>query len=302
VLIRLISIASVFLLMSCSQLPTRTWELPAGAKSINVNGYDMAYVERGSGEPLVLVHGSLSDFRFFAAAMEPLSSKYRVISVSLRHYYPEPWNGKGGDFSLKQHSSDVAAFLRTLNAGPVHLVGHSRGGSLVLYVATAHPELVRSLTVAEGGTSMPAFDESMSAPSAAGAKGKQRIANTLAMLEQGKTDEGLNYFIDDVGGPGSWRAASESVRQMFRDNAWSLKGADLDTFEPYSCADAGRIRAPILLLRGEKTPQTFTKMLEVMAGCMKNADRAIVAGASHGSPRLNPKGFAEAVIVFTSNH
>ena len=299
---RLIAITSVLLLMSCSQLPTRTWELPPGAKAINVNGYDMAYVERGSGEPLVLVHGSLSDFRFFAAAMEPLSSKYRVISVSLRHYYPEPWNGKGGNFSLKQHASDVAAFLRGLNAGPVHLVGHSRGGSLALYVATAHPELVRTLAVAEGGASMSAFDESVSAPSAAGSIGKQRIANTLALLEQGKIDEGLNYWIDNILSPGSWQVTPESARQMFRDNAWSLKGADLDTFEPYSCADAGRIRAPKLLLKGEKTSAYFMKIVETMAGCMKNADRAIVAGAAHGSPRQNPKGFAEAIVAFTSKH
>jgi esterase len=84
------------LLTSCAQTPPRTWELPVATKALRVNGYDMAYVERGTGQAIVLVHGSLLDYRYFTGIMEPLSAKYRVISVSLRHYYPEPWDGALG--------------------------------------------------------------------------------------------------------------------------------------------------------------------------------------------------------------
>jgi hypothetical protein len=39
------------------------WQLPLGVRSIEVNGYDMAYQEAGSGMPIVLVHGTLNDYR-----------------------------------------------------------------------------------------------------------------------------------------------------------------------------------------------------------------------------------------------
>jgi len=41
------------------------WALPAGVAAVDVNGYPMACVERGAGQTIVLVHGSLSDYRYW---------------------------------------------------------------------------------------------------------------------------------------------------------------------------------------------------------------------------------------------
>ena len=68
----------------------RSWLLPEGVKTLAVNGYEMAYTERGSGPPVVLVHGAGWDFRYWDGQMEPFSAKHRAIAVSLRHYYPIP--------------------------------------------------------------------------------------------------------------------------------------------------------------------------------------------------------------------
>src|SRR5437588_863027 len=66
-------------------------------QTLRVNGYDMAYLEVGKGPPLVCVHGTLGDFRTWSAVMGPLSKSYRVISVSLRHFFPEHWDGVDGE-------------------------------------------------------------------------------------------------------------------------------------------------------------------------------------------------------------
>ena len=95
---------------------------------MNVNGYDLTFLEQGAGIPLVLVHGSLVDLRFWTQQMEPFSRHYRTITVSMRHFWPEQWDGSDGRFTIQQHVDDTAAFLDKLGAGPVHLVGHSRGG------------------------------------------------------------------------------------------------------------------------------------------------------------------------------
>lgn len=79
--------------------------------TLRVNGYEMAFVERGTGIPLLLVHGSLGDYRWWARQMQPFGAHYRTIAVSLRHCWPEHWDGEGDDFTVQQHTKDVAAFI-----------------------------------------------------------------------------------------------------------------------------------------------------------------------------------------------
>lgn len=291
-------IAVVLLLTGCAQQSTRTWQLPSGVNAVRVNGYDMAYVEQGTGTPVVLIHGAMNDLRYFTQALDLIAVQHRAIAVSLRHYYPEPWDGKGSTFSMRQHVADVAAFIRERKLAPAHVVGHSRGGTVALYVATLHPGLVRSLVFAEGGANMPAFDASIATTQPISHRGMK----TLALFEQGKVEEGLAYFMDDAGGPGSWNRASELSRQIYRDNAWTVKGAVSDAFDPYTCADARRVRGPVLLLSGQKSPPFRAKTLDALQACVTTSERGVVANAAHSMVRDNPRGFSEAVLAFLAKH
>jgi len=105
-------------------------------KTVRVNGYNMAYVERGKGEPLILVHGALADYRTWLPVMPELSETNRTIAVSLRHHYPENWQGEGNDLTLEQHTDDLAEFIKSLDLGPVNLLGHARGAVISMMVAT----------------------------------------------------------------------------------------------------------------------------------------------------------------------
>ena len=120
-------------------------------QTLHVNGYDMAYLEVGQGPPLVCVHGTLGDFRTWSAVLGPLSRKHRVIAVSLRHFFPEHWDGVGDNYLMSQHVTDVIAFIEKLDAGPVDLMGHSRGGHIAFRVAEQRPDLLRKLILAEPG-------------------------------------------------------------------------------------------------------------------------------------------------------
>ena len=109
----------------------------------------MAYIKQGQGPTLVLVHGTLIDFRYWTAQMDPFAERSRVIAVSLRHHYPNPSTDGQSDSGLRVHAADIAALIRTLAGPPVHLVGHSYGGFVALLVARDHPGLVRSLVLEE---------------------------------------------------------------------------------------------------------------------------------------------------------
>lgn len=62
---------------------------PEEAKSVEVNGCPITYQETGSGDPLVLVHGFLNDYRIWYAQAPEFAKNYQVISVSYHHYYHE---------------------------------------------------------------------------------------------------------------------------------------------------------------------------------------------------------------------
>src|ERR1700745_2822378 len=120
-------------------------------QTLHVNGFDMPYLDVGQGTPLVCVHGSLCDFRIWGSVIGPLSKKHRVIAVSLRHFFPEQWDGVGDTYSIAQHVSDVIGFIERLDGGPVDLMGHSRGGHVSFRVAQRRSDLLRRLILAEPG-------------------------------------------------------------------------------------------------------------------------------------------------------
>ena len=292
----LVCLITIFL-ASCQSAPPRAWELPPGVKVVRVNGYDMAYVEQGQGIPVVMIHGALGDYRVFRAQIEPFGDKYRAIALSLRHYYPEPWNGTGGGFSERQHTADVAAFIKTLDAGPVFVVGHSRGGIIAIHVARSYPDVVRALVLAEPGLN------ALLGPGDPGAAIRQpRIDKTLQIFEKGDIEGGLQFFIDDVTGAGSWKNRPEPERQLARDNAWTLKGDQPQTQEPFTCQDAGQIEAPVLLVGAERSPPVFAKILDVLASCLKRSERVTIPNASHPMNRMNPSAFNNAVLNFLATH
>lgn len=123
-------------------------------RSLRVNGHDMAYAEHGSGTPLLLIHGTLLDRRYWAPQMEALGQRCRAIAPSLRHCWPGRYDGSGEGFTVDRHVEDVAAFITGLGAGPVHLLGHSRGGHVAFRVAQRFPDRVRALVLAEPGGSL----------------------------------------------------------------------------------------------------------------------------------------------------
>src|SRR3954453_8128335 len=124
-------------------------------QTLSVKGYDMAYLEVGEkaeqGPPLVCVHGSLCDFRIWSSVLGPLTRKHRVIAVSLRHFFPNHWDGAGDTYSIAQHVDDVIAFVEKVEPRPVDLMGHSRGGHICSRVAQRRPHLLRKLILAEPG-------------------------------------------------------------------------------------------------------------------------------------------------------
>ena len=266
-------------------------------QSLRVNDHDMAYLEVGSGPPLVCVHGSLCDFRIWSAMLGPLSRRHRVIAVSMRHYFPAHWDGVGPGFTMAQHVDDAIGFIAALGAGPVDLMGHSRGGHIEFRVAQCRPDLVRRLVLAEPGGDL---DASLAPPSS-GLPLPPMRANAVAAAERiagGDIDGGLASFIDALEGAGVWRRLPETEKQPLRDNARTLLGQINEQRRPFARADAEAIRAPTLFVGGANTPGSLPVVLRALAARVPNARVAMLPDTTHFMFAQDPGGYCAAVMDF----
>ena len=121
--------AALASLLLCLLVPSSAMCGPS-AKEVEVNGVRLSYVEQGSGEPIVFVHGAFSDLRVWEPIREEIAKRYRFIAYTQQYFGTGPWPDAGKNFSIATHADDLVKFITALNAGPVHLVTRSWGGTV----------------------------------------------------------------------------------------------------------------------------------------------------------------------------
>ncbi len=297
IILMLIGLASV---LSPIVVAAPKWPIPDGVKTNKVNDYDMAYQEAGSGVPIVIVHGAWVDYRFFSPQVSDFSKTYRTIAVSLRHHYPEKWDGVGDDFSIAQHASDVAALIKNLNLGKVHLIGHSRGGAVALTVAKLYPEVIRTL-ILEDASGL----ESLLPQTSEGEKIWARLNaicdSVQEDLKTGNIEKTSQKFWNSIGGPGAWEKVSVEGKQRIRDNIVTAT----QKFErpEFSCSDIQKFNFPILPITGERSSKRYGMMIDAMRQCKPDIPgTVIVPNATHQIHYDNPEFFKKAVLEFVNQH
>ena len=261
-----------------------------------VNGYDMAYIEVGEGSPLVCVHGSLCDFRIWSCVLGPLSGKHRVIAVSLRHFFPEHWDGVGDTYSIAQHVDDMIAFIERLDAGPVDLMGHSRGGHISFRVAQRRPDLLRKLILAEPGGELDATLDPAAVPGPSPLAA--RFKTSADQIAAGDIDGGLALFVNALAGPNAWAHEPAASKQLLRDNAMTLIGQVNDKRLPFARTDAEAIETPTLFIGGGSTTGMLPHVLHTLAAHVKGSKTAVIPNTTHPMFEQAPQKFCEIVLEF----
>jgi pimeloyl-ACP methyl ester carboxylesterase len=265
-------------------------------QTLHVNGYDMAYLEVGAGHPLVCVHGTLGDFRTWFPVIGPLSKKHRVIAVSLRHFFPEHWDGTGDDYRMAQHVADVIAFIEQINQKPIDLMGHSRGAHIAFRAAQQRPELLRRLVLAEPGGDLDSSLDPTPPVSVAG-----RISTAAELIKAGDIDDGLRHFVDGIDGDGAWARLPAAAKQQLRDNATTVIGQVHEGRKPYSKADAEAIRTPTLFIGGADTGGGLAANHRALAPHVTDARTAMIANARHWMFDQAPQEYSAVVTEFLTS-
>jgi len=109
----------------------------------DIDGVRVHYQEKGSGAPLILIHGFTSSVYSWKDVFEPLSKNFRVIAVDLKGF---GFSGKpDGDYTRRAQAMLVAHLLDHLKIEKAWLGGNSMGGEVSLNFALQNPQRVAGL-------------------------------------------------------------------------------------------------------------------------------------------------------------
>lgn len=150
---------------------------------------EVAVTERGTGEPVVFVHGNLSDADVWQEQLRLLPAGCRGVALDLRGYGRSPARPVDATRGVDDYVDDLEAAVDALLLPPAHLVGHSLGAGAVLGYARRHPDRARSLALVAPmspfgfGGSGP--DGTPTTPDGAGSGGGAANRDFVRLLKEG---------------------------------------------------------------------------------------------------------------------
>ena len=250
---------------------------------VNGGSVELHYIEKGTGTPVVFVHGGLQDYRQWLPQIDRFAKDYRVIIYSRRYNYPNVNRPIIADHSALVDARDLAELLRALDVQSAHLIGHSYGALGALLTALEYPQLVRSLVLAEPPVlrwllDVPEhkhlIDEMMTAvrdPVAAAFKRGDSKATLQIMVK---------YFI---GPETDFDRLPRAIQSMFNDNIAEWK-ALMTSPDPFPNVPRDRVRplpVPILLLTGDRTLPIHRAVNDEFEGLIRSGRRVTFQGCGH---------------------
>ena len=282
--------------------------------NVELNGVQLAVEEQGGGEPVIFVPGGLSDYRSWLPQVELFAERWHAITYSRRYQYPHH-PVAGASSRVSENAADLATLIDRLGVGPAHVVGHSYGAFTALLCARDHPDLVRTLVLGEPpavpllvknpnnpATILPLFLKSPRTALALMKFGVTAIQPAQQALARGDSIAAVQTFVRGVTGrPVVINELPEMMREPMLANADALQ-LELDISDRFTCADARQISAPALLIRGDQSPQWLQAIVDLLGGCLPNAERLVLHGASHFLHWERPDEFNDALRGFLGRH
>ena len=274
-----------------------------------VNEYQFEYLEKGTGDPVLFVHGSVSDYRTWSNQLDEFGKDYRAITYSRRYHWPNKEISDRGAYSMSQHVADLEGILKNVDR-PVHLVGHSYGAFIVLLLAIKAPQLARSLVLAEPPvitlhTSDPPnplqiLKLLLTRPTIALAQIRFAATGLIPATKQvksGNIEKAISIVGKAILGVEAFENLSADRKIQVKENF--IKAEFLGSGFPDLNINLIRgITTPTLLLSGEHSPAFFQLLLKSLDDLLQTSENKVIANASHIMHEDNPDHFNEVVRRF----
>jgi pimeloyl-ACP methyl ester carboxylesterase len=264
-----------------------------------IGGIELDYEVKGTGQPVVLIHGS-----FIADGLRPLLAEPSLTErCQLFLYHRRGFAGSthlDAPTSIAQKAADCRAFLEHVGVQRAHVVGHSTGGNIALQLALDAPDVVHSIALLE-----PALFAVPSAPQLMAS-----FAPAFQMYEAGDKTGAVDGCLRTVFGseyrdmldralPGAFGQAVTDVDTFFRVDMPALQQWT------FTQADAGRIEQPVLSVIGSESHTRWigrTEVHQLVQAWWPRSEAFVLQGATHALHIMNATGMAKGLAGFFARH
>lgn len=254
---------------------------------ISADGTPIAYERTGSGQPLVLVHGTTADHTRWDPVRPAFDEHNTVYAIDRRG------RGESGDadeYALEREFEDVAAVVESIDE-PVILLGHSYG-ALCSLEAALRTDQVRTLILYE--PPLPVSDHDPDT--------EDVLDEMTALVDAGENEQALVRFfreiarvppaeLDALRSAPNWPARVDAAHTAIREER-ARKGYVFD-----ASRFAG-LTTQTLLLSGSESAPFFTAATDVVNDALPNSRIAVLDGQAHAAMNTAPELFIDEVQGF----
>ena len=226
--------------------------------TVQLSGFEMFYEVRGSGEPLLLLHGGMGiggDWRHIFPS-DP--DGYRVIAPDLRGHGRS--TNPSATFTFRQCARDVAALLDYLEVPRARAIGVSMGAKTLLHMATAQPDRIESMVLV---SATPRFPDTLRAAAA------QFTRESFDRLTETERDALRARHVH----------GDEQIRLLYDMTRAFAASYDDMAFTP---AQLGTIAARTLIVHGDRDPLYPVELAIELFRAIPRSALWIVPNGGHG--------------------
>jgi pimeloyl-ACP methyl ester carboxylesterase len=250
-----------------------------------VENIRLHYVEAGTGDTLVLLHGIGASHEDWEFQLPALARHFRVLVPDLRGF---GLSERRGPYTVARFAADIWSLLDSLGIDRAVLVGHSMGGAVALQMAVDQPARVDRLVLAD---TLPSFRANTLAKrmlfatryATMGLLGPKRLASAISRkLFPGIDQELLRARVT--------RRGEDNDRAVYLETIKGLVGWAVDD-------QLGRLTMPSFVIAAEFDYFPVADAV-AFAARMPNAELKIFPGAHHALPLEQPEAFNAALLSF----
>ena len=250
------------------------------------------YLTQGDarGRPVLLLHGYSDSCRSYKPVFEAMPTTVRLLAPSLRGHGDSgrPLDG----YRTRDFAEDMAAFIRTMDVGPVVIVGHSMGSAIAMRLSIDHPELVSGLVL------IGAF-----ATFSGNAGLVEFYRESISALEDPVPVEFVREFQEStLANPVDPDFIRSVIHESLKLTArvWIETGRGL--FDDDFSDELDRIAAPTLILWGDADAFCPRADQHHLRRSIVGARLSIHRGAGHGLHWEDPTALVDELLAFLASH
>lgn len=244
---------------------------------IEIDGRRIDYQESGQGWPIVFLPGSFSTPSAWRGVQKAMPAEYRFVATSLCGYGQTDETRNLDDLDM-HHLVTVVEGVAQKVGEPIHLVGHSFGGTVALATALAGSIDILSIATFEANPLWLLRDTHY----AVLFEDTYRMSQAFEEAYNSGEPDAAARIIDFWGRTGAFASMPEPVKDYCRATTYAnvLDWRTAFRFQARSL-DYARLTMPLLLVRGSFANSAMVEITKTLEACLPNTQSALVDGAGH---------------------